>query len=330
MIHISSQRLGDILSKSTQKKIMVIGDLMLDRYLWGQVTRISPEAPVPIINIEDDDVRFGGAANVANNIVGMGATPVLVGTIGEDTGGEMFRELLTSKKLTADGLIVDTTRPTTIKTRIIGNNQQIARVDREKTHAISSTVQQRILKQVRELIVDVDAIILQDYNKGMMVPELIHGVVDIARENKTIVTVDPKFDHFLEYRNVTLFKPNRKETEEALALRLDDDEAVKDAGRMLLDKLKAEAVLITLSERGVALFERGQEPVFTHTRARKVADVSGAGDTVIATVTTALAAGASFREGVSMANFAAGVVCGEVGAVPIKADELRQAIEKAG
>ncbi|MGH1365491.1 MAG: D-glycero-beta-D-manno-heptose-7-phosphate kinase [Calditrichia bacterium] len=328
MIHISSRRLGDILSLSSRKRIMVIGDLMLDRYLWGQVTRISPEAPVPIINIEDDEVRFGGAANVANNIVGLGAEPVLVGTIGDDNGGEIFRRLLAEKKLTAAGLIVDSSRPTTIKTRIIGNDQQIARVDREKTHSISTEVQDRILQQVRDLIVDVDAIILQDYNKGMMLPGLIKGIVEIAGKADTIVTVDPKFDHFLEYRGVTLFKPNRKETEEALVMRLDSDEAVCEAGSLLLKELSAKAVLITLSERGVALFERDEEPVFTHTRARKVADVSGAGDTVIAAVTVALAAGASFKEAVSMANYAAGVVCGEVGVVPITRAHLMSAFEQ--
>lgn len=328
MVEISPARLEEILENGKNKRIMVIGDLMIDRYLWGQVSRISPEAPVPIINIEDEEVRFGGAANVANNLIELGAEPVLVGTVGTDQWGEIFSKMLINKDLTPNGLIVDRSRPTTIKTRIIGNNQQIARVDREKTHPATETIQREMFRFVSQQIANIDAIIFQDYNKGVLMPALVNDIVALANHHNVPTAVDPKFDHFLEFKNVTLFKPNRKETEEALALRIVNREDAEKAGQMLLDQLNAQAVLITLSEKGMALFQKGKSALFEGTRARKVADVSGAGDTVIATVTFAMTAGATIAEGVALANHAAGVVCEEVGVVPINREAIKKALLK--
>lgn len=330
MVEIHPDRLREIMATGVRKKILIVGDLMLDRYLWGNVSRISPEAPVPIINIEDEDeeVRFGGAANVANNVIGLRGEPVLVGTVGEDSWGEVFRQKLSQKNLIPDGLIADSSRPTTIKTRIIGNNQHIARVDREKILPIDASVQNRIFRFIEGIINDIDAIILEDYNKGVLVPELVRNIIDLANRRQKIITVDPKFDNFFAFRNVTLFKPNKKETEEALAMRLDSDQSIEQAGNMLLEKLPAGAVLITLGARGMALFRKNKPAVFEGTRAREVADVSGAGDTVIATVSFALAAGATIKEAVTLANFAAGVVCEEVGAVPIGHEQLVEAVLK--
>jgi len=305
---------------------MVIGDLMVDRYLWGTVNRISPEAPVPIINIKDEEVRFGGAANVANNIISLGAEPIVVGVVGKDHWGQVFKDMLLGKHLTDEGLIVDETRPTTLKTRIIGNNQHIARVDREQTQPISSSIQKKILHFIESHIHLVDGIILQDYNKGILVPGLIHRIIDIANRNDLQISVDPKFENFLEYRGVTLFKPNKREVEEALATRLTSAEKIRKAGLDLLHMLKAQSVLITLGEKGMALFETSERVAFMGTRARKIADVSGAGDTVIATVAFALAAGASVPEAVTLANFAAGIVCEEVGVVPVDPQELAKAV----
>ena len=326
MLTFSAQRLHHIMDAGRNKRIMVIGDVMVDRYLWGTVTRLSPEAPVPIINIDDEEIRFGGAANVANNIISLGAEPVVVGVVGNDHWGKVFKNMLLEKQLTADGLIVDTSRPTTLKTRIIGNNQHIARVDREQTSPVAPQVQERIFRFIQEQIDRVDGIILQDYNKGVLVPQLIHRVIDLAQQKGTIITVDPKFENFFEYHKVTLFKPNKREVEEALATRLIDKNKISEAGLRLLHTLQAQAVLITLGEKGMVLFEKGDKISFSGTRARKVADVSGAGDTVIATVTFALAAGASMREAVTLANFAAGVVCEEVGVVPVARDNLIQAV----
>lgn len=326
MIGIPAPRLKEIMARGEGRRVLVIGDLMIDRYLWGQVSRISPEAPVPIINIQDEEVRFGGAANVANNLIGLNAMPVIVGVVGKDGWGDVFRQQLLSKKLPAGGLVMDPGRPTTIKTRIIGNNQHIARVDREHTYPIETTTQKKILDFVASAMPEVDAVILEDYNKGLLVPDLIQQIVACANRHGKIVTVDPKFDHFLDYRDVTLFKPNRKETAEALAMRLDGEAQIRQAGAILLEKLNAKYVLITLGAQGMALFEQNGQVWFTDTRARKVADVSGAGDTVIGTVTFALAAGATIVEAVSMATFAAGVVCEEVGVVPITAEKLCHAM----
>ncbi len=328
MIRFSEARLLEILNAGNGKRIMVIGDLMVDRYLWGNVSRLSPEAPVPIINIEDEEVRFGGAANVANNLIGLGVEPLLVGVVGDDRWGEVFKNMLLEKHLSGDGLVVDQSRPTTVKTRIIGNNQHIARVDREKVFPVDKEIEERIVQFVRSAIDEVDALILQDYNKGVFTPQVIHGVIEIANAHQKIVAVDPKFDNFLEFKNVTLFKPNKKETEEALARRLASREDIIQAGFELIRRLRPRAVLITLGEKGVALFQEEEEPAFMGTRAREVADVSGAGDTVIATVTMALAAGANMKEAVTLANYAAGVVCEEVGVVPIEREKLFNSIIK--
>lgn len=328
MVEIHPDRLDAILNNGRNRRILVVGDLMIDRYLWGEVGRISPEAPVPIININDEEVRFGGAANVANNIIGLNAEPVLVGTVGDDAWGDIFRKRLADKNLTGEGLISDPSRPTTIKTRIIGNNQQIARVDREKTQSIGPEIQEKTLQYVASVIGSIDAVLLQDYNKGMLIPELVDSIIALANQHNKIITVDPKFDNFLEFRNVTVFKPNKKETEEALAMRMETEADIERAGAALLEKLNAKSVLITLGERGMALIEKEGRCSFEETRARKVADVSGAGDTVIATLTTALAAGAELREAVTLSNFAAGVVCEEVGVVPIDTKRLAQTVIK--
>ncbi len=328
MIDIRPDRLDAIFESGRNRRILVIGDLMIDRYLWGGVSRISPEAPVPIINIEDEEVRFGGAANVANNIIGLNAEPILVGTVGDDAWGTFFQERLSAKNLSGKGLIIDPTRPTSTKTRIIGNNQHIARVDREKIQPVDRNVQNKAIRFVEQIIDSVDAILLQDYNKGMLVPELTEQIIALANRYGKMITVDPKFDNFLEFKNVTVFKPNKKETEEALAMRLETIENIEDAGKELLERLNAKSILITLGSKGMALFEKNKKPLFSGTRARKVADVSGAGDTVIATLTVALAAGASIAEAVTLANFAAGVVCEEVGVVPIDRERLFEAVLK--
>lgn len=328
MLPFTQDRLREILNGGARKRIIVLGDLMLDRYLWGNVSRISPEAPVPIINIEDEEIRLGGAGNVANNLIGLGALPLMAGVVGDDEWGDRFRSMLSEKKLSSDGVITDKQRPTTMKTRIIGNNQHIARVDREKIHPIEEQIQNKILEFIRENIADVEAIVIQDYNKGVLATELIQQVIQLAREHDKITTVDPKFKNFWEFKGVTVFKPNKKEVEEALARHIETQNDFLAAGEALLRKLDSEAVLITRGKEGMALFEKSAEPTFLETRARKVADVSGAGDTVIATLTFALAAQSSLQEAVTLANYAAGLVCEEVGVVPVEGEKLLQSILK--
>jgi len=322
MITFSKKRLDDLFGAFKKRTILVIGDLMLDRYLWGLVSRISPEAPVPIVNIESESFRFGGAANVSHNIMTLGATAVPVGVIGDDGSGEMLKQLFEEKGFSTDGLITDPERPTTVKTRIIAHNQQVVRTDREITEGISQKIQKRILDFLVTAIDEIDGIILEDYNKGLLVPHFIKDVIDLARAKEKMVFVDPKFDHFFDFNHVTLFKPNRNEIADRLGMRLDSDEALEKTGFKLLQRLDCKVLLITLGEAGMALFEPDRAMIKIPTRAVKVHDVSGAGDTVIATMAVAMTSGANSQEAATLANHAAGIVCGEVGIVPINKDQL--------
>jgi len=303
---------------------------MLDRYYWGAVTRISPEAPVPIVEIDSESTRLGGAANVANNIASLGGNPVLIGVVGSDQAGADLRSLVKKLQFDGTGIFQDSSRPTTIKTRVIAHHQHVVRIDQETRSGIASETQRCIIDFLSQRIDSIDAIIFQDYNKGVVVSELIHEVIRIARSKQKIITVDPKFENFFEYQDVTLFKPNRKESEEALGIRLTDPKSIERAGHDLLKRLRAEHVLLTLGEHGMALFSNDSEVKFVANKARNVADVSGAGDTVISTLTLAMAAGANVEEAATLSNYAAGIVCGEVGIVPIDRNVLHQTILQDG
>ncbi|MEJ2050011.1 MAG: D-glycero-beta-D-manno-heptose-7-phosphate kinase [Calditrichota bacterium] len=326
MIKFSEKRLLEIAEKAHQNRIIVFGDLMVDQYLWGNVSRISPEAPVPIINISSEQVRFGGAANVAFNIIGLKANPLLIGVLGDDRMGHIFQDMLKQSNLSNEGIVMVPGRPTTVKTRIIGNNQHVARVDQESVEQISSEIQEQLYKIFVSQIENVAAIVIEDYNKGVVAPQLVKHVSELAERNDKIITVDPKFENFFAFKNVTVFKPNVKETEEALAMRIRDDETLTSAGKKLLSMLNAKAVLVTRGSRGMALFEKSGDHDFIETQARKVADVSGAGDTVIATLTFALSGGSSIKEAVTLSNYAAGIVCEEVGVVPVNLENLIEVV----
>jgi D-glycero-beta-D-manno-heptose-7-phosphate kinase len=318
------KRLDLIKNTFENKKVLIIGDLMLDEYLIGDVRRISPEAPVPVVDIEEQQVRFGGAANVALNIHKLGCIPILVGVLGSDRDGERFRDLMMKHGLPQTGLVSLNKRPTTVKTRIIGGMQHIARIDRESKDYLVGSEEQNLIAVVKDLIAESDGIILQDYNKGVLTESLIKITVDEANRLGKLVTVDPKFINFLKFREVSVFKPNIKETEEALAVKISNEDELISAGKMLLNKIDAKSVLITRGPEGMSLFEKSGEITHVPTRARHVADVSGAGDTVISTLTAALLGGADYREAANMANFAAGIVCEEMGIVPIDVEKLFQ------
>lgn len=326
MITFSKNRLLTLSGAFVGKRIAVVGDLMLDRYFWGSVARISPEAPVPVVEVESESTRLGGAANVANNIASLGGIPVMMGVIGNDDSGKALKKIIEELKFPTSGIIVDDSRLTTIKTRVIAHSQHVVRIDHETKKDIGAGVQQKLLKILEQQLTGIQGIILEDYNKGVLTKELIAGIIKLAKKNKKIVAVDPKFNNFFDYCDVTIFKPNRKETEEALGTRLSTDESVRKAGRELLTRLGAENVLLTLGERGMTLFERGGGVSSIPTAARRVADVSGAGDTVISTLTMALASGADIRESASLANVAGGIVCGEVGIVPIDKKVLFESV----
>ena len=299
---------------------------MLDVYIWGKVGRISPEAPVPIVEVQEESYRFGGAANVGMNVKSLGGIPVLVGVIGYDKEGTVIDALMEENDLEKDGIFYDDNRPTTVKTRIIAHSQHVVRVDKEDKKDISEEMENKILQFLQQRKNEIDGIILEDYNKGVLTKNLIKQVIDFANQNKILITVDPKFDNFFEYQNVTVFKPNRKETEDALGIKLDSEEKVFEAGRRLKEKLNPEYLLLTRGEKGMTLFSKNGDVHTIPTRARKVADVSGAGDTVIATITMALAAGAEIEEAATIANRAAGLVCEEVGVVPINRELLYNAL----
>jgi D-glycero-beta-D-manno-heptose-7-phosphate kinase len=328
MVNLTSDRLNQIQNGFAGKRVAVVGDLMLDRYFWGKVSRISPEAPVPVVEIDDESTRLGGAANVANNIASLGGVPMMIGVVGNDAGAESLRMLVSEKGFPTNGVVVDSSRPTTIKTRVIAHGQHVVRIDQEEKVDLNVEAQGRVFAALENQIKFLDGIILEDYNKGVLTKGLIQSIIRLAKDHKKPITVDPKSNNFFEYQGVSVFKPNRKEAEEALGRRIHTFEDMERAARDLLAKLSAENVLLTLGEKGMILLERNGSLSHVETKARHVADVSGAGDTVIATLTMAMVAGASVRESAALANYAGGIVCGEVGIVPIEKEILIQTILK--
>lgn len=327
-MNIAKNRLNEIKKSFYKKNIAVIGDMMLDSYTWGDVKRISPEAPVPVIEVNEEFNRFGGAANVAFNILKLGGIPFPIGVIGNDINGHIFQSLIKNAEINADGLIVDNKRPTTAKIRVIARDQHVVRIDKESKEHIHRDTQHKIYEILLKNINHLDGVILQDYNKGVLTPVLIKKIITLCNRKKKLITVDPKFHNFFSYKHVTVFKPNRKEAEDVLGMKIKTEEDLNEAGTKLLSKLNAKYLLLTLSEEGMAIFEKGKPVRRMPTKARKVADVSGAGDTVISTLTMALAAGADIMEATYLANYAGGLVCEEVGIVPIEADVLFETVKK--
>jgi D-glycero-beta-D-manno-heptose-7-phosphate kinase len=327
MSNISKERLRELKNKFKDLRIAVIGDMMLDCYYWGDVKRVSPEAPVPIIEVDEEFYRFGGAANVAYNIQTLGGKPIPVGVIGYDNHGSIFNSLIEEALIPANGIFIDDQRPTTAKTRVIASKQHLVRIDQEKKDYIKDDLEKKILNFISSNIFNLDGIILEDYNKGVLTPKIIEEVIKISKDRNLIIAVDPKFNNFFNFKDVTVFKPNRKETEDAFGIRINSEESLVKAGNALLEKLNAKYVLLTLGEKGMAVFEKNKDVIKIATKAQKVADVSGAGDTVITTLTMALAAGANIFEAAYLANFAGGLVCEEVGIVPVRSERLFEEVE---
>ena len=324
---ISENRTREILELAQGKSIAVIGDVMLDRYFWGSVSRISPEAPVPVIDVESETFHLGGAANVAKNLKTLGVTPYLFGLLGDDNSGKMFLEIANNFGINTSGLILDNERPTTVKTRIIGNNQQIARLDREVRSNISNAGVDLIIEKLKQCP-NINGIIFEDYNKGAITVELITAVNEFSKSKNIPVFVDPKKDNFFDFKNFTVFKPNRKEASQALGFSIKNVEDAQKACKILIDKIGCESVLLTLGAEGMLLFQANSEELYVKTKARNVADVSGAGDTAIATLSVAMCGGATLKEGTILANFASGFVCEKPGIIAIQAEELIESVIK--
>ena len=321
-------RLKHVISKFDQAKVLVVGDLILDEFIWGNVSRISPEAPVPVVWVDSENFMPGGASNVANNIRSLGGEVYLAGVVGDDSRGEVLQSLLRKKGVHTEGIFVDKHRPTTQKTRVIAHHQQVVRIDREQLKPIPEPVMKQILSYVHDRVGTLDAVIIEDYGKGVIVPKLVQSIVKLAKKQEKIISVDPKETHFSYYRGVTTLTPNHHEAASAVGFKIKDDISLEKAGRVMLKRLKCKSVLITLGENGMAIFEDGKPMVKIPTVAQEVFDVSGAGDTVISALTLALAGGASTIDAAHISNCAAGIVVGKVGVAVTTQDELIEGIRQ--
>jgi D-glycero-beta-D-manno-heptose-7-phosphate kinase len=323
---LSRDRLVGLLNNAKGRRIVVIGDAMLDIYLQGDVERISPEAPVPVVRVRERKYALGGAANVAQNVIAVGARCDLVAAVGDDSGGRRLRDMLSEidRASGSDALVV-VERPTTTKTRIVARAQQVVRVDEEEDADLEGEEIERLLRALDHAIASADAIVLEDYNKGVLVPRVIDEALRKARERGIPVVVDPKYRNFFLYRGATIFKPNRRELEAALgaAVDLEHPEALPQT----LHRLGVEHLLLTLGERGMALISPDGNVERVPTTAREVYDVVGAGDTVTAYLAVILAAGGSAAEAAVIANYAAGVEVGKLGAATVSADEVLDAYD---
>ena len=304
---------------------MIIGDVMIDSYLWGNVERISPEAPVPVVTGTSEENRLGGAANVALNIQSLGATPILCSVIGNDMRAKTFRDLLDQQNITAKGIMQDDDRITTVKTRIISNHQHLLRVDRETDKPLSPEVEERFVKHLTSILdnTTINAIIFEDYDKGSITPRIINHITEEASKRNIPTLVDPKKRNFLQYHDLTLFKPNFKELIEGLKVDCSKSEpaALFEAAQILHREKNISLVMITLSEAGVFISD-GKNYSILPAHIRAIADVSGAGDTVISVASLCLAAGLDAYTTASIANTAGGLVCEKIGVVPIEKERL--------
>lgn len=314
-----------LFSKFNNLRVLVIGDVMVDAYIIGKVNRISPEAPVPVVSFEQEEKRIGGAGNVALNLVALGAQPIVCSVIGDDLQGQALFKLFAEKGISSQGIIVSKDRKTTVKTRVIASKQQLLRIDSETTSPINEAQENALLLQIQNLINEgIDGIIFEDYNKGVLTQNLIQQVIAFAQAANIPTCVDPKRDNFLAYQGVTLFKPNLKELKEGLNIAFDfknEQQLFEKAVLILEEKLKNKVTLITLSEFGVFIKEN-EEKHYIGAHLRNIADVSGAGDTVIAVATLCLITGASIIDIARISNVAGGLVCEQSGVVSISKEEL--------
>lgn len=322
---MDSKKIDRIFKDADKKKICIIGDVMLDRYMFGNVSRISPEAPVQVFDLNKTENKLGGSSNVSLNIKTLGAVPYLIGVIGDDDSGEILKNEMKALGQDTSGLITDKSRPTTCKTRVMSDSHHLIRIDSESKKEIDKKVESQILDRLNKINSEIDYIILQDYNKGVLTKSLIKKVLDYARKYKKKILVDPKFENFFEFKETFIFKPNKKEIEDAFGRKSKSPDDLDDMVVFLLGKLKCKNVVLTLGEQGMRIYEKVKGSVHIDaikTRARKVADVSGAGDTVIATIAFCLAGGADVQDAVLISNIAAGLVVEEVGIVPVYKDNL--------
>jgi len=325
---LDKARLENILGKFHEKNIAVIGDIMLDEYIIGKVTRISPEAPVPVVNVTNETFVLGGAANVINNLHSLNVKVAAFGVIGSDINGDKLYREFTKRGVNIEGLIEDKERPTTIKKRIICQNQQLLRLDWENKKNIDSYTESRVIEIFKQKIGELDAIILSDYNKGFLTKRLVTDLIKIANEHNKIIIVDPKPENIENYRYATSMTPNTKEAIECINGReFETEDEFREIGKKILERYNLKNLLITRSEKGMSIFTN-DDVLDIPTFAKEIYDVTGAGDTVISVYTLALSAGATYEEAAKIANVAAGIVVGRVGTATVNVNELREFYEK--
>jgi D-beta-D-heptose 7-phosphate kinase/D-beta-D-heptose 1-phosphate adenosyltransferase len=328
------QRAQQIISKFPDLMIVTIGDLMLDEFIWGEARRISPEAPTPVVEVKRETWHLGGAANVVSNLLELGARAAPIGVVGSDDAARMVRDRFAERNAGIDGVITDASRPTTRKTRVIASGgrqyQQIVRADREDRSPISDAVEDRIIAAFNQAIVNADAVVVSDYDKGLLTPRVLGALIESARARARKICLDPKIRNFAHYRDVEVITPNQNEAERASGVEITDEPSLNAAARRIRDLTRCKNVLITRGELGMSLLGYEEDEKMTHipTTAREVYEVTGAGDTVIATLALALASGANLKEAAIIANHAAGVVVGKVGVAPVSRDELLDALKQ--
>lgn len=313
-------------SKFKECRVLVIGDLMIDEYLWGDVDRISPEAPVQIVAVKKEESTLGGSGNVINNLAALGAKVFAAGVIGTGRSGNILLKRLKYLKVDSGGVIQERGRPTTRKTRIIAAHQHVLRIDRETKKEISGKTLQKIAGFIRKKIPETDVVIVSDYGKGLITKSLMAVIVESAKKHGKITMTDPKGLDYSKYSGVTMITPNRKEAALAAGVEITDNSSLIDAGTKIINSFDIEKLLVTCGKDGMTLFEKNKKPYKIKAEARQVFDVSGAGDTVIAVMGLCLASGASFRDAASVANTAAGIVVGKVGTATVSGKELTDAL----
>ncbi|HEU5396085.1 MAG TPA: D-glycero-beta-D-manno-heptose-7-phosphate kinase, partial [Verrucomicrobiae bacterium] len=326
---LSAHRAKTLLAAATKTRVLVVGDVMLDQFIWGNVARISPEAPVPVVDFERESFMPGGAANVARNLTAMQVSTELFGAVGDDDAAYQLKKLLREQKIGCAALVTNAARHTSVKTRIVAHKQQVVRIDRETRDGLDEKLTAKLLAALKANLETADAVIVGDYGKGVVTQSLLNGIKALCRERGVWLSLDPKPVHHLNLSNLSLITPNRKEAFELANLPDETrhknpfaDENLMRAAERLLNELRPAVLLITLGELGMLLCQRGQKPFHIPTVAQEVFDVSGAGDTVIATFTLAIAAGASPQEAAILSNHAAGIVVGKVGTATTSAEEL--------
>jgi D-beta-D-heptose 7-phosphate kinase/D-beta-D-heptose 1-phosphate adenosyltransferase len=332
--YMSQKRISEVMDRMSQSHVLVIGDVMFDHFIWGSVSRISPEAPVPVVDVQKDNLLLGGCANVLNNIYAMGGRVYLTGVVGDDDMGAMLVSRLKKMKIPTGGIIEEDQRPTTLKTRVVAHHQQVVRFDRESRQPVSESSIEKMVAYIKTIRNKLGAVVISDYGKGVVTPVLLDEIRRLFAGRRVVICVDPKKNDFSFYHGVDIITPNHHEAERALGVEdLNGDEAgkeakIKQAVQKLIDRLKLTALLITRGEKGMTLFEADDRLIQTNfpAEAKEVFDVTGAGDTVIGVFALAVASGATFQEAAFLANHAAGIVVGKVGTATVSQKELKKVL----